>query len=150
MPSFPGGLRDPIGLRGYVAAGPEIVAVDLATGAISWRRGAIGRPIAATATRLLTLDTDGGGFVLRLLDAATGADAGRVSGFGMPDWAREIGTEADAVQMDAFEAPNGIHVSWSVRRPYRGGAPPPTATMAEARDAATGSIVIDAETGRTT
>jgi hypothetical protein len=146
--SFIGGVRDAEGRQGYVSVGPEVVAVDLANGSILWRRKEIGRPIAATPTRLLTLDQDGKNFVLRLFNAATGADAGRVSNFGMPDWAQEAGREADAVRIEASENPAGIEISWRVRRPYRGGAPPPAQITAQARHEITGSTLIDPETGQ--
>jgi hypothetical protein len=146
--SFVGGVRDTAGRQGYVSVGPEVVAVDLATGAILWRRKAIGRPIAAAPTRLLTLDQEGRNFVLRLFDAATGAEAGRVSNFGMPAWAQEAGREAEAVQLQASETPAGIALAWRVRRPYRGGAPPPAQIAAQARHEVTGAILIDPESGR--
>jgi hypothetical protein len=147
--SFVGGVRDTAGLQGYVSVGPEVVAVDLATGAILWRRKAIGRPIAATPTRLLSLDQESRNFVLRLFDAATGAEAGRVSNFGMPGWAQEAGREAEAVQIQASETPGGVALAWRVRRPYRGGAPPPAQIAAQARHEVTGAILIDPESGRT-
>jgi hypothetical protein len=148
MYSFVGGVRDAEGRQGYVSVGPEVAAVDLAHGSILWRRKEIGRPIAATPTRLLTLDQDGKNFVLRLFDAATGADAGRVSNLGMPDWAKEAGREADAVRIEASENPAGIEISWCVRRPYRGGAPPPAQIAAQARNEITGTILLDPESGR--
>jgi hypothetical protein len=146
--SFVGGVRDTEGRQGYVSVSPEVVAVDLAKGSILWRRKAIGRLIAATPTRLLTLDQEGRNFVLRLFDAATGADAGRVSNFGMPGWAQEAGREAEAVQIQASETPAGIAIAWRVRRPYRGGAPPPAQIAAQARNEITGAILIDPESGR--
>jgi hypothetical protein len=96
----------------------------------------------------LTLDQDGKHFVLRLFDTATGADAGRLSHFGMPDWAQEAGTEPDAVRIEASEHPAGITIAWRVRRPYRGGAPPPAQIAAQARNEMTGSLLIDPESGR--
>lgn len=146
--SFVGGVRDTEGRQGYLSVGPEVAAVDLAQGSILWRRKAIGRPIAATPTRLLTLDQEGRNFVLRLFDTATGADAGRVSNFGMPEWAQEAGREAEAVQIQASETPAGIAIAWRVRRPYRGGAPPPAQIVAQARNEITGAILIDPESGR--
>lgn len=146
--SFAGGVRDAEGRLGYVSVGPEIAAVDLANGTILWRRKEIGRPIAATSARLLTLDQDGKSFVLRLFDAATGANAGRVSNLGMPDSTEGGGLEADAVRIEASESPAGIIVSWHVRRPYRGGAPPPAQIAAQACDETTGAILIDPESGR--
>jgi hypothetical protein len=146
--SFAGGVRDTEGRQGYVSVGPEVVAVELANGAILWRRKGIGRPIAATPRRLLTLDQDGKNFVLRLFNAATGSDAGRVANFGMPDWAQEAGMEADAVHIEASENPAGIEISWRLRRPYRGGAPPPARIAAQARNESTGAILIDPESAQ--
>jgi len=146
--SFASGVRDAEGRQGYVSVGPEVAAVALANGSILWRRKAIGRPIAATPTRLLTLDQDGKHFVLRLFNAVTGTDAGRVAHFGMPDWAQEAGREADAVRVEASEHPAGLAMAWRMRRPYRGGAPPPVQIAAQARNESTGAILLDPESGQ--
>src|SRR5471032_3340307 len=64
---FVGGVRDAQGLRGYVEVpAGEVVAIDLARGVALWRREKIGRPVAATARRLMTLDRAGERLVLRL------------------------------------------------------------------------------------
>ena len=77
--SFVGGVRDPQGQRGFVeVAGSKIVAIDLAEGRVLWERERIGRLVAATSERLLTLDRAGEAFVLQLIDAVSGADAGRI------------------------------------------------------------------------
>jgi len=147
--SFAGGIRDAEGLRGYLEVAPEdVVAVDLTKGSVLWRRERVGRPIAATASRLLTLDRDGNAFVLRFLDAATGVDVGRVKDFGMPDWAAQAGTERDALQTEASQVPTGIRLAWRLRRPYRGGAPPPRHIEAQAREESTGAIVVDVNSGQ--
>jgi hypothetical protein len=144
---FAGGIRDAAGMRGYLEISPdEVVASDLSNGAVLWRRDHIGRPVAATPTRLLTLGQFGNSFVLRLLDAATGADTGRIENFGMPDWAAEAGTAADAVQVDANETPAGIQLTWRVRRPYRGGAPPPASIAAQHREESVGAVIVDPHT----
>jgi hypothetical protein len=123
---FAGGVRDAAGMRAYLEMLPgEVVAVDLSNGAVLWRRDRIGRPVGATPTRLLTLAQNGNSFVLLLTDAATGADAGRIENFGMPDWAARAGTAADAVQVETKETPTGIQLTWRLRQPYRGGGPPP-------------------------
>lgn len=144
--SFVGGVRDAQGRRGYVEVQGEVVAVDLATGAMLWRRLGVGRPIAATAERLITLYRTGEGFILRLLDATTGADVARSEKLGMPDWAAEIGLAADAVQVEASEAVDGIRIQWRMRQPYRGGAAPPPEIAAKAREEATGGVIVDPNT----
>jgi len=148
--SFAGGVRDSEGARGYLTVGSEVTGVDLRTGTVLWRRGRVGRPVAATPTYLITLDQDGLRYVLRVLDATTGADTRRIENFGMPDWATDAGTDPDAVVITAAEAPTGIEVSWRVRRPYRGGAPPPHQIAMEAQRETVGSVVVDPTTGRIT
>jgi len=145
---FPGGVRDADGTHGYVAVGPgDVAAVDLSTGAVLWRKP-VGQPVAATATRLLTLDRDRNRFVLRLFDAATGKQIRRLTRFGMPDWADDAPISPQTLRVDAAEEPSGVRVRWWVRRLYRGGAPPPAKIAAQARDEQAGAILIDPKTGR--
>jgi hypothetical protein len=147
--SFVGGVRDATGHRGYVeVASGEIAAVDLANGTMLWRRAGVGRPIAATADRLLTLDVAGKTFVVRVLDARTGADAGQAEVAGMPDWGQTAGLAPDAVQVTATEVPDGVELCWRMREPYRGGAPPPRAISAKAESAVTGCAIVDPQTSR--
>jgi hypothetical protein len=149
--NFAGGVRDPDCRRGFVAVSAgSVVAVDLADGKVVWRRDRIGRPVAATGDRLVTLDREGRSFALRLLDAATGADAGAVKGFGMPDWADAAGLDADAVDLEATETPTGIRISWRVRRPYRGGAPPPARLAAQTQEKDRGEVILDPRSGEVT
>jgi hypothetical protein len=141
---FAGGVRDAIGLRAYVeVASREIAAVDLAQGVILWRRPGVGRPIAATRHRLLTLDTAGDAFVVRFLDAQSGSGVGQAEIPGMPNWARTAGLAPDAVQVVAAEVPEGVELRWRIRQPYRGGAPPPQAITASAENAVAGSVIVD-------
>jgi hypothetical protein len=145
---FPGGVRDADGRQAYAAVGSgDVAAIDLSTGAVLWRKP-VGWPVEATTTRLLTLDRDGNRFVLRLLDAATGEQVRRISGFGMPDWADATPISPQTVLVDTAEGPSGIRLRWRVRRLYHGGAPPPPQIAAEARDERTGAILIDPRTGR--
>ena len=144
MTTFARGIRDDEGLRGFIPVyGSALVAVDLNRGAVLWRRPAAGRPIAATATRLVTLDREGPEFRLRTLDAADGRDLQKLPAPGMPAWADEAGTAADAVQVSAAETPEGLRIAWRVRRPYRGGAPPPTEVAQRGRLEATGVLLFD-------
>jgi hypothetical protein len=120
--------------------------VDLATGAVLWRRDRIGRPIAATPTRLVTLATAGDAFVLKLFDALTGEDRGRVNATGMPAWAG-AGIGPDVVQIDAADAPDGVRLDWQVRQRYRGGAPPSAEVRETLSQEAAGRLVVNVETG---
>lgn len=147
MLNFAGGVRDVRGARAYVPVAPhETVAIDLADGAVLWRRDGIGRPIAATISRLVTLEVEGKGFALRLVDAATGRDVGRATDFGMPNWATEVGTAPDAVDVEASESADGIRLDWRLRRPYRGGAPPSSEIAAQAAEESAGAVVLDPAT----
>ena len=145
---FPGGVRDADGRRGYLAVGRgEVVAIDLSTGAVLWRKP-VGWPVEATTTRLLTLDRAGKSFIVRLLDAATGEGVRRISGFGMPAWANDTPISPQTVLVDTEEGPSGILLRWRIRRLYHGGAPPSPQIAAEARDERAGAILIDPRTGR--
>jgi hypothetical protein len=147
--SFAGGVRDVLGRRGYVEVGSgEVAAVDLSQGTLLWRRAGVGRPIAATPDKLLTLDVAGDTFVIHFLDVQSGADAGQAKATGMPEWARTTGLAPDAVQVTASEVPEGVALRWRIRQPYRGGAPPPRTISAQAESATTGSLVVDPETSR--
>jgi hypothetical protein len=148
---FVGGVRDSQGQRGYVEVAPgEVVAIDLAKGVALWRRERIGRPIAATAQRLMTLDWAGERVVLRLFDAASGADAGRIDNLGMPDWAAKTGLAPDALQVEASEVPGGVRLQWNLRQLYRGGAPPPPHITSRAQEEVTGAAIVDPNTSRIT
>ena len=145
--TFVGGVRDAGNARGFVPVGPNaVVAVDLAAGAMLWRREQIGRPIAATSSRLITLVATGDSFVLKLFDTVTGEDRGQMQAAGMPDWA-DAGVDADVVQMDAADGSDGVHLDWRVRRPYRGGAPPSTETRAASQNEAAGHLLLNVDTG---
>ena len=147
--SFAGGVCDALGRRGYVEVGPgEVAAVDLSQGTKLWRRTGVGKPIAATADRLLTLDLAGDAFVIRFFDAQSGADAGQAEMTGMPDWAGITGLAPDAVQVTAAEVADGVRLGWRIRQPYRGGAAPPPTVSAQAQSTMTGSVVVDPKTSR--
>jgi hypothetical protein len=146
---FVGGVHDAQGWRGFIPiGGNQIAAVDLRDGVALWRRDGVGHPIAATSTRLLALDRDGKSFVIRLLDAATGADIGRILQFGMPDWAQEVGTEADALQIQGSETPAGVEIACRLRKPYRGGAAPSAQIAAGQRDEVSGAVLVDPQGGQ--
>lgn len=147
---FLGGVRDAQAARGFVPVAPAtVVAVDLHTGSVLWRQSGIGRPVAATATRLVTLASRGEAFVLRLLDAATGEDVGAVEPADWPQWA-EGGTRLDAMHLSAAETTEGIRLRWQIHRGYGGGAAPSAAILAEADHDESGEMMVNLETGQST
>ncbi|MER9526084.1 PQQ-like beta-propeller repeat protein [Mesorhizobium sp. M0292] len=144
MRDFVGGIYDGES-RAFIPVAGAIAAVDIATGRLLWRRAGLGRPVAVTGSRLVTLAAEGKSFQLRLVDTSTGEDAGRIADFGMPDLAGEVGTAPDAVDMEADKTPEGLRLSWRLRRPYRGGAPPPADLSEQTRGETSGAIVLDPE-----
>jgi hypothetical protein len=150
MVTFLGGVRDTAGTHGFIPVGPDdVVAVDITRGAVLWRRDGIGRPIAATASRLVTLVREGEQFLLRIFAVADGRDIATAQDFGMPRWAAQIDTSSDAVVVDAVETDEGIHIEWRIRRPYRGGAPPRRDVAEQVNDEMRGALVLDPDTART-
>jgi hypothetical protein len=149
MRRFPGGVTDPEGRRGFVGlTGGQITALDLTTGAVIWSRPQLGQPLAVTPSRLLTVDDADGEVVLRLINAETGQEVARVLGLDLPSWARHVIREPDAARFYARNEGTGIRVSWSLRQPYRGGAPPgPTIAGAHPAAPITGSILLDPARG---
>jgi hypothetical protein len=95
---------------------------------------------------LITLDRDGARYVFRVIDAGTGHDAGAIRDHEMPDWASSAGLARDALSVDAAESADGLRIEWTVRRPYRGGAPPPDEIARQAQQRARGALVVDPKT----
>jgi hypothetical protein len=113
-----------------------------------WRRDHVGRPVAATESRLITLDSEGSEFLLRVLAAEDGHETGVARSLGMPVWAAQIGTAEPAVHVNAAESGDAIRIEWRVRRPYQGGAPPSSEIAAASRSETAGAIVLDPATAR--
>src|SRR3954464_2420463 len=97
--SFPAGVTDGEGRRGFIGVNAaDVTAVDLDTGSVLWTRRDIGRPLAATATRLITIETSGEELALRMTDAESGRDVTRITNLGLPLWARESAEQPDMLQ----------------------------------------------------
>jgi hypothetical protein len=145
---FLGGVCDPLALRGFVPIAPAtVIAVDLGTGGVLWRQSRIGRPVAATTSRLVTIAARGEAFVLRLFDAATGRDAGTAEPESWPRWAQG-GDRLDAMQVKAIESAGGIRLQWQIHHGYGGAAAPSSAVLAESQQDASGEMILDIDTGR--
>jgi hypothetical protein len=142
-------VSDPEGHRGFVGlAGGRVTALELRTGALIWSRPALGEPLAANASRLVTVDEADGEVVLRVINAQTGQEITRVSPLDLPSWAPHVMREPDAARFSAVNEGAAIRVFWSFRQPYRGGAPPgPTIAAARAGEPITGSILLDPARG---
>jgi hypothetical protein len=124
---FLGGVRDNAGVRGFVPVGKsDVVALALGDGRLLWTKSAIGIPVAANGTHLVTLNHRGDRFVLQILDAASGDEGARIENFGMPDNANETFGRSDALTICAEDMEHRFKISWSMRLPYRGGSPPPS------------------------
>ncbi len=128
---FPGGVRDEQGLRAFLSLGAtDVIAIDLHTGRVLWRKASAGRPLAATAEYLSTLARDGPALVLRRLDAATGADQGKPQPLDIPPWAAALLEDPAAFQIRASRLEGQFRFDWEARQRHSGGAaslnaPPP-------------------------
>lgn len=145
---FTGGVRDLDGHRAFVIIGPaDVCAIDLARGRVLWSRHGLGRPVAASKSRLLLLDREHEKFVFRFVEVNTAAEIGVISDFGMPDWGDISGIGFDTVSIEAQKTtdPDVVRVSWCVRRPYRGGAAPSVQVQVEASAERSGTVVVDLE-----
>lgn len=137
--SAPGGARAfiPVGNHG-------IVAVDLRAGAIAWRLEAAGIPLAATADRVLILDLQGR---LRVNAAADGRELAAPIDVGIPAWAVRDAGSPGSIEVDALVTGDTARITWSARRRYRGGAPPPAQVLERAQTEMRGTAALDLRTG---
>lgn len=133
---LPSGVADPAAMTGYVADAGGIVAVALDRGSVLWRSDAADRPLIVVG--------DG-------LAAAAGAEVvlianGRVVlRTALPD-----PPVAPPTWMSAHADPPRLVVAWRARSGYRGGAAPTEAILERATVAASGTAVIDLDSGAVT
>jgi hypothetical protein len=142
--SFPGGVTDPRGERCFIETAPgELTAVELKTGQVCWRMTGLGRPIAATASRLLTVVRDADSFQMRIIDARSGVQTAAVQLPMIP--AQETSRELEGLQIEAVEVGPRLRVSWHLRPHYSGGARP-SAAAASAPETS-GAFFLDIDSG---
>lgn len=120
---FPGGVCDEGETAAYLKVGGEIVAVDLGSGAIRWRRAEEGKLLAASDRHVLVRRDTALEPVLELLDAASGGcerllPASELPGLGAL-------SPGDALEAAISETAAGTELSWRSEPRYRGGASPP-------------------------
>jgi hypothetical protein len=122
---FPGGVADPTrGIAFTRLAGDEIVAVDLSTGAVRWRRVGLGRPIGAVADGLLTIVRNDGTIDVAIVEAETGTTRGLVRNVPVPAWVADELQQADGFAAIAVQRNDAIEIVWKARQLYREGSPP--------------------------
>lgn len=147
--AFPGGVTDFALTTAFVdLAGDEIVAVDVITGDVRWRRADAGRPLLATDAGLLVVRRRQRRLELALLDLGGGDVKRDLGALPVPDWAADEWEHGDGFV--ALAEPNDriLHVAWRVARRYRGGAAPSPEVLADAGSEATGVVQIDVDSGR--
>ena len=146
--AFPGGVTDSARTTAFVdLAGGAIVAVDLTTGAVRWRRTDAGRPLVATDAGLLVVRRRHGRLVLALLDLADGDVTRELGALPAPDWAADEWDHSEGFV--ALARPNGRkpQVVWRSARRYRGGAAPSPEVLADAGGEASGVVQVDVDSG---
>lgn len=150
VPSFPHGITDADGRVGFVTlANDEIVAVDLESGSVLWRRVAAGRPLVVTEAGLVVLQRHKERLELALLDPASGDLLREIGPLPVPDWAAAEWGHPEGFVAVARGQTDQPEIAWRAQRLYRAGAAPPAAVMAPAARAdAAGVLKVDPAQGR--
>jgi hypothetical protein len=137
--NFPGGVTDLRGERCFVETAPdELTAVELKTGQICWRTTGLGRPVAATASRLLTIARDTQDFQMRIIDAHSGNQTASVA---LPMIPAHGASDLEGLRIEAFEIGRRLKLIWHSHSHYRGGAAPNPAAVSA--PGAWGSFFLD-------
>jgi hypothetical protein len=133
-------VSDLRGERCFIETSPgELTAVELKSGQVSWRMTGLGRPVAATGSRLLTVSHDARGLQLLVIEAHSGVQIAAVP---LPMIPNPAGSDIlDRLQIEAAEAGHKVRLTWHVQFSYRGGARP-SATAVGVPEAS-GSLLVD-------
>ena len=146
--AFPGGVTDSARTTAFVdLAGDKIVAVDLATGDVRWRRADAGRPLLVTDAGLLVVRRRHRRLELALLDLAGGDVERDLGALPVPDWAADEWDHGDGFVARAEPNAGTPQVAWRAARRYRGGAAPAPELLADTGDEATGVVQVDVDSG---
>jgi hypothetical protein len=142
---FPGGVTDQRGERCFIETAPgELTAVELKTGKISWRMSGLGRPVAATASWLLTVSRDADSLQMRIIDIHSGVQTAAVP-LPMIPWP-ERSNDLDSLQIEAAEVGRRVRLIWHLPFPYRGGARPSETAVSVPE--ASGSFFVDPDNAK--
>lgn len=148
METFPGGILSSEQNVGVIhVGGTELVAVELSTGAVKWRRKASGRPVAATERYLVVLQI-GPRTAIHIYDLQSGEDLATIAETGLPDWVAHMRDWADAIHFTAKGTATVLNIDWQAERRYTGGAAPRSGF--DKVHAKAGRLRIDLRTGRST
>ncbi|WP_406864684.1 PQQ-binding-like beta-propeller repeat protein [Streptomyces sp. HUAS MG47] len=127
-----------------------LMALDLETGALLWRRDPPLRPCALHAGSVVALRIGRApALVVVVLDAASGADRWVSEPVALPPWARC--TLDDTPEFTLRTEPDGeaVVLRWVARSRYGGGAAPSAQVLEESRREAHGALRVDpARSGR--
>jgi hypothetical protein len=146
--AFPRGVTDSSRTTAFVdLAGDKIVAVDLNTGDVRWRRPDAGRPLVATDDGLLVVRRRGRRLQLALLDAADGDLVRELGPLPVPDWVADEWEHSDGFAAHARPHGRTPQVAWRAARRYRGGAAPSPEAVADTGSEAGGVVQVDVGSG---
>lgn len=146
---IPRGVVDADGRRAVVHdRHGTLIALDVGTGAVLWRRGRRLRPCAVTGRAVVAVRLGGpppqdgpGPVAVVVLDVGEGTERWSSAPLDLPPWARPSLDDTPAFTLTA-ETPGGGHVvlRWAARTVYDGGAPPGPGTPADLVREARGAV----------
>ena len=146
--AFPRGVTDSARTTAFVdLAGDTVVAVDLHTGDVRWRRADAGRPLVATDAGLLVVRRRGKRLELALLDPADGDLTRELGALPVPDWVADQWDHSDGFAVRARPHGQTPQVAWRAARRYRGGAAPSPEQVADSGTEAAGVVRVDVGSG---
>ena len=146
--AFPRGVTDSARTTAFVdLSGDTVVAVDLHTGDVRWRRADAGRPLVATDAGLLVVRRRGKRLELALLDPADGDLTRELGALPVPDWVADQWDHSDGFAVRARPHGQTPQVAWRAARRYRGGAAPSPEQVADSGTEASGVVRVDVGSG---
>ncbi|MCZ0982124.1 PQQ-binding-like beta-propeller repeat protein [Streptomyces diastatochromogenes] len=102
-----------------------LIALDLETGAVVWRRGRALRPCAIVAGNVVALHVGVSPVLeVELLDAGEGTELWTSPALALPEWARPALQDSPEFTVSTVEERDPLVIRWTARALYRGGAPP--------------------------
>ncbi|MFF0473440.1 PQQ-binding-like beta-propeller repeat protein [Streptomyces sp. NPDC004284] len=102
-----------------------LIALDLETGAVLWRRGRALRPCAIVAGNVVALHVGASpALEVELLDADEGTELWTSPALALPEWAHPTLQDSPEFTVSTAEEQDPLVIRWTARALYRGGAPP--------------------------
>lgn len=144
-PTFPAGISDERGTVAYLNVAGSLVAVDLTSGAVKWRRSDDAEPIASSDRFLVTRRDLPAEPVIELRDSRGGEILASLTAAELPGF--EHVSPGDPIEAEVDETPGGPEIRWRSERRYRGGAVP--SGFSVDTTASHGTVLLDAATGET-